>query len=124
MVENINLDEITYNNMPLALMYLIRKIDSMEQSLRERNDRPNTTVDEWMGVEGLREYLPDKPAKATIYGWVSTKQIPYHKGGKKLRFRKSEIDAWLETGKRRCEADFEAEANEYIAKREGGLKYA
>jgi excisionase family DNA binding protein len=115
---------ISFNDLPEAIMFLIGKMETIEQIVKEKEDRSDAPADEWMGLDGLKEYLPDKPAKATIYGWVSTKQMPYHKGGKKLRFRKSEIDAWLEAGKRRCGADFEAEANEYLAKREKKLKYA
>ena len=119
-----NTKEISFNDLPEAIMFLIGKVEAIEQIVKEKAEFSDAPDDGWMGIVGLQEYLPDKPAKATIYGWVSTKQIPYHKGGKKLRFRKSEIDAWLETGKRRCEDDFEIEANEYLAKREGGLKYA
>ena len=34
------------------------------------------------------QYLPDRPAKQTVYGWVFQKKIPYHKKGKKLQFLK------------------------------------
>jgi excisionase family DNA binding protein len=52
-------------------------------------------TDIWFDLRQLCEYLSDKPSKATVYGWVNTKTIPVHKGGKKLRFLKSEIDNWL-----------------------------
>jgi excisionase family DNA binding protein len=51
--------------------------------------------DKWFNMDEFCEYHPDKPSKATVYGWVNKKQIPLHKGGKRLRFLKSEIDAWL-----------------------------
>lgn len=34
-------------------------------------------------------------AKQTIYGLVCRKEIPYHKGGKKLYFFKSQILEWI-----------------------------
>lgn len=49
----------------------------------------------WMDLAQLCEYLPDKPSKATVYGWVCARTIPYHKKTKKLSFLKSEIDAWI-----------------------------
>lgn len=56
--------------------------------------------DEWFNLEQICIYLPDKPAKATVYGWVSKRLIPYHKKGKSLSFLKSEIDKWLKEGLR------------------------
>jgi site-specific DNA-methyltransferase (adenine-specific) len=45
----------------------------------------------------LCEYMPDRPTKATVYGWVHANKVPVHKGGKKLRFLKSEIDNWMKS---------------------------
>jgi len=50
-----------------------------------------------MNMQELCEYIPDRPSRATVYGWVNTKSIPVHKGGKKLRFLKSEIDKWMQS---------------------------
>jgi len=51
--------------------------------------------DRWMDLIEVCNYIPDKPTKPTVYGWVHSNNIPFHKGGKKLRFLKSEIDNWL-----------------------------
>ena len=56
--------------------------------------------DVWFNLDELVAYLPDRPAKATVYGWVHTSVIPYHKGAKKLRFLKSEIDKWMNEGRK------------------------
>lgn len=55
-------------------------------------------ADRWFDLKELCKYHPDKPTKPTVYGWVSAGTIPVHKGGKKLRFLKSEIDNWLKQG--------------------------
>lgn len=55
--------------------------------------------DQWFDLKELCAYLPDKPKPPTVYGWVFTSKIPVHKGAKKLRFLKSEIDQWLLRGK-------------------------
>lgn len=57
-----------------------------------------TEADRWFDLNELCIYHPDKPSKPTVYGWVSAGTIPVHKGGKKLRFLKSEIDNWLKQG--------------------------
>jgi len=56
--------------------------------------------DRWLDLTELRNYLPDKPSKATVYSWKQKGSLPCHKGAKKLRFLKSEIDEWLKQGKK------------------------
>jgi predicted DNA-binding transcriptional regulator AlpA len=52
---------------------------------------------EWLNVEELCHYLPDKPCRNTIYKWKNKGIIPYHKRSKQLYFLKSEIDSWLKS---------------------------
>jgi excisionase family DNA binding protein len=106
--------ELTFDGLPEAVSYLIGRVESLEQAIRKKNEQPDTPVDRWMNIDELKEYLPDHPAKATIYGWVSQRLIPHHKGGKKLRFLKSEIDNWLSEGKRQSTGEIEAAAQEYL----------
>jgi len=61
-------------------------------------EKTATDDDKWLNIKELCNYLPDKPSKATIYGWVHIKKIPYYKKGKALFFKKSEIDRWLQEG--------------------------
>lgn len=66
-----------------------------------------TPVDEWLNLEQLRDYLPSKPSAPTVYRWVSERTIPHHKKGKHLSFRKSEIDAWITTGRKATRQEIE-----------------
>ncbi len=68
---------------------------------------------EWMNIEELQLYHPDKPQRSTIYSWVHTSQIPVHKSGKKLRFLKSEIDNWLQQGRKKTLVEAALEAERY-----------
>ena len=52
-----------------------------------------------IGVKELAEYLDVK--ENTIYGWVYTKQIPYYKLGRLVKFDVEEIDRWLEKKKQK-----------------------
>jgi excisionase family DNA binding protein len=113
--------EISFNDIPQALVYLIGKIESIEQALQVQNEQPKTPGDVWMNINELMEYLPDKPARATVYGWVSSRQIPHHKGGKRLRFRQSEIDTWLSSGKRQSNEETEAAAQAYLIGKKKGV---
>ncbi len=84
-----------------------------------KNQNEPTDPDRWFDLTELCNYHPDKPTKATVYGWVNVRSIPVHKGGKKLRFLKSEIDSWLMQGKKKTYAETSHEAAQYIKNKRG-----
>lgn len=114
-------NEISFNDMPQALAYLISKVERLEALLgATKQEQPES--DKWFNLQELCDYLPDKPARQTVYGWIGQKFIPYHKKGKKLQFLKSEIDAWLIRDKYKSVAELQADATAFIARKRGGLK--
>ncbi len=65
--------------------------------LQKQSDCDNK-LDPWYSLSELCSYLPEKPAKSTVYNWVNSSSIPFYKRGKRLYFLKSEIDRWLSAG--------------------------
>jgi len=55
--------------------------------------------DPLLSIEQLINYLPDHPARQTVYGWVNDRKIPFEKYSKRLYFRESSIDNWLANGR-------------------------
>ncbi len=54
--------------------------------------------DKWIGLEEAAEYLGVKPI--TIREWIrKANGIPAHKIGKQWKFKRSELDAWIKSGK-------------------------
>lgn len=51
-------------------------------------------MEKLIGVNELSEYLG--VAKQTIYGWVHTGYVPYIKFQNAVRFKRTEIDKWIE----------------------------
>lgn len=49
----------------------------------------------WLSVDDVAEYLGIK--RFTVYKWVERLSLPAHKIGRLLKFRKSEIDEWVES---------------------------
>ena len=93
------------------------------------NNKPNTPTeptDRWFNVDELCRYLPDRPAKQTIYGKVSSNEIPHYKDSKKLRFLKSEIDQWLKQGRKKTslelQTDIETATDTFLSKRKQSIK--
>ncbi len=54
-----------------------------------------TTTDGLLTLPEAADYL--RLAKQTIYNMVNREEIPYLKAGRQLRFRKSDLDTWLES---------------------------
>ena len=55
--------------------------------------------DNYINLEEAAEYLGMKPV--TLRGWVKNPKndIPAHKVGKLWKFKKSELDDWINSGK-------------------------
>lgn len=54
--------------------------------------------DKWIGIEEAANYLD--VSKDTIRNWIKKENgIPAHKIGKLWKFKKSELDTWIKSGK-------------------------
>ena len=53
--------------------------------------------EKWSSLEEIAEHLG--VSKDTIRSWIKKEVIPYRKVGKQYKFKISEIDSWVESGK-------------------------
>lgn len=54
--------------------------------------------DKWISLDEAAEYLGVKPI--TVREWIrKANGIPAHKIGKQWKFKRSELDAWVKSGK-------------------------
>ncbi len=51
----------------------------------------------WIKVEDVACHLG--VAKDTVYRWVQSRGLPAHRIGKLLKFKVSDVDAWVREGK-------------------------
>jgi len=115
-----NLTEgLTLETLPKAFTHLTNEVSEIKRLLLEKSNEQPTEPDRWFDLNELCIYHPDKPSKPTVYGWVNAGTIPVHKGGKKLRFLKSEIDNWLKQGRKKTLAETASEAETYLKKKGG-----
>ncbi len=63
-----------------------------EQNTQQQSEEP----DKMMSLKEAAIFL--NLAQQTVYGFTSKQQIPFIKKGKKLYFRKSELEKWLMEG--------------------------
>ena len=52
-------------------------------------------MDQYMDIGELSAYLHIK--RSTLYAWVGEDRIPHVKLGRLIRFRRDEIDQWIES---------------------------
>ena len=110
---------LTLETLPKAFTHLTNEVSEIKRLLLEKSNEQPTETDRWFDLNELCIYHPDKPSKPTVYGWVNVGSIPVHKGGKKLRFLKSEIDNWLRQGRKKTLAETAIEAEQYFKTKRG-----
>ena len=57
----------------------------------------NENNEKWIGIEEAAEYMD--VTKATERTWIKRTDITAHKIGKLWKFKKSELDAWIKSGR-------------------------
>lgn len=110
---------LTLETLPKAILDLANEVSEIKRLLLEKSNKKPNDTDRWFDLNELCNYHPDKPSKPTVYGWVCLGIIPVHKGGKKLRFLKSEIDNWLMEGRKKTLAETASEAEQYCKTKKG-----
>ena len=72
----------------------ILKIEGVEvSSIKEMSD----LIDKWCSLEETAEYLG--VTKDTIRNWIKKTDIPAHKIGRLWKFKLTEVDEWVKSGK-------------------------
>ncbi|MBR5910995.1 MAG: helix-turn-helix domain-containing protein [Bacteroidales bacterium] len=114
-------ENLTFEQLPKAVASLITEVKEMKSLLQNSNQMKVEPADRWFNLQELCDYLPDRPAKQTVYGWIGQHAIPFHKKGKKLQFLKSEIDQWLLADQHQTLVQVRAQARRDFEAKKGGL---
>ena len=74
--------------------------EALDKAIKKTHlaEREHSEIPELLSVEDAAKYL--NLAKQTLYGFTSKGVIPYLKKGKKLYFKRSELDKWINEGKK------------------------
>lgn len=109
--------KISLEELPNLVVDLASKVDKLlEQISKLQNNEEATPV--WFDINALCNYLPQKPAKQTVYEWCANRKIPFHKTGgikgKHTVFLKSEIDQWLMNANIKSLAIIEDDVNIFL----------
>ena len=107
-------ENLTLEQLPKAFAQFLTEWQKDRHLLLEKGSINPISTDTWFNLTELCQYLPDKPAKPTVYSYVQNRKIPFHKKGKALFFLKSEIDLYLKSGRRRTSTEISAEVDQYF----------
>jgi len=55
-----------------------------------------THADRWLSVDEICKYLGI--GKDTVYKWINKHGMPAHRMGRLWKFKKDQVDAWVEAG--------------------------
>jgi len=57
----------------------------------------SSTIEKWSSMNEIAEHLGI--SRDTVLSWISDKNMPAHKIGRLWKFKISEVDEWVRTGK-------------------------
>lgn len=93
---------------------IIEKLNSIEALLKSmsRVENGNVTVTKILNVDEAAKYLT--VTKSHIYKLTSQNEIPHYKRGKKIYFKRAELDEWLTKHRIWTRDEIEQKATDYI----------
>lgn len=88
---------LTFDQLPKAVSELLEKVSKIEDMLS--HDHSNEADhDSLFSIKQASAFL--NLSNSTIYGKVCRREIPVSKQGKKLYFSKTELLAWIRSGRK------------------------
>jgi len=110
-------DELKFEDLPRAISEMRAELNYIVKFVKKQDDSEKAKDEErWLSIEELCDYMPGKPKRATVYGWVHRRAIPYKKFGKRLSFLKSQIDSHLQSHSYQTVDDIKENASSYFNK--------
>lgn len=85
--------------MPQAIQDLLLKVDSLQNEIRDIKNQCKPVEESMIGINEACEMIG--LAKSTVYALASAHKIPHYQPGKMLKFKRSELQEWLENGRQK-----------------------
>lgn len=106
-------DNLTFEQLPQAISDLIQEVNELKQLFidQEKQTKPEP-IEQLLNIQEAAKLLD--LTVPTMYSKVSRGDLPVMKKGKRLYFSYTELMEYLKSGKKKSNAEIEAEAEEYI----------
>jgi len=89
-------------------------IQDVVKSTLNRADLERSVQEGFLDINEAANYL--KIARQTLYGFTSQRLIPFIKKGKRIYFRKTDLENWLLSGRKATKSEIEAAGFPVLAK--------
>lgn len=111
---------ITFENLPTAVTTLLKEVGELKELFLNQNSQTLPTPEALLTIQQASEFL--NLSVPTIYSKVSKGELPVMKQGKRLYFSSFELMQFIKEGRKKTNAEIEAEAVDYLNKNKGGKK--
>ena len=113
-------ENLTFDQLPKAVTTLTNEISELKRLLIEKSDQHHTkTPEQLLTVQGAGKFL--NLTTPTIYSKVSKGELPVMKRGNRLYFSSNELMEYVKEGRKKSNAEIEAEAETYLSNNKKGL---
>ena len=113
-------EKLTFDQLPTAVSMLIKEVSEMRRLLVENQEQVQTShEDDLLTIKQSSELL--NLTVPTMYSKVSKGELPVMKRGKRLYFFRAELMDYIKEGRKKSNAEIEAEAEAYLSNKKKGL---
>jgi excisionase family DNA binding protein len=101
---------LTQLSIPEIRQLFRQELQTFFDSIQNKTSAPET--DDLLTIQQAALFL--KLSVPTLYSLVSRSSLPVSKRGKRLYFSKQELTDWIKAGRKKTQAEIQAEANAYL----------
>lgn len=112
--------DLTFNDLPTAVTKLTNEVSELKSLLLKKAEATTTKTEQLLTIKEASEFL--KLSVPTLYSKVSRNELPYMKQGKRLYFSSTELMQYIKQGRKKTDAEIQAEADTYLSNKRKGLK--
>lgn len=110
---------LTFDKLPEAVTMLTKEVIELKRLFIERQETPTDHPEQLLTIQQAAEFL--SLSVPTLYSKVSKGELPVMKRGKRLYFSRTELMEYIKEGRKKSNAEIEAEAEAYLTDKKKGL---
>ena len=105
---------LTFESLPQAVTMLTKEVSELKRLLTDRQEQtPTNQTERLLTIQEAAEFL--NLTVPTMYSKVSKNEIPFMKRSKRLYFSSVQLMEYIKEGRKKSNAEIEAEAEAYLS---------
>ena len=114
------METLTFDQLPNAVTMLTKEVSELKRLIVEKQEQaPTDQPEQFLNIQLAAEFLC--LSVPTLYTKVSKGELPVMKRGKRLYFSRTELMEYIKEGRKKSNAEIEAEAEAYLSNKKKGL---